>query len=649
MSTYRGRISSNRAPRAVNAPLPAVPRRPPPPGVNALLRLARRRPAALQAVGDLLSWGAAVVIAAAAADDLGSTTNLLGALRLLPVLLTAQLAIGLALNLYVRRWRHGRYEEARATVVTSLAVTGLTAVIDSTYVFDLVPVGVVLLAGVLVLPMMMATRYLAHLVDSRFEPRRPRRPLIVAGAGVGAEQVLASMLRDPANEFVPVALVDDDVRKVGHQVCGVPVVGTSDDLAEVAARFAASAVLIAIPSAEGELVRRVTVRCLDAGLEVRVLPTPRELLGTPVRSTDMRPPTSLDLLGRREIDTDLSSIAGYLTGKRVLVTGAGGSIGSELCRHLAKWGPSELILLDRDESALHAVQLSLEGRALLDKPSLVIADIRDRARIKAVFATWRPEVVFHAAALKHLPLLEMHPREAIKSNVLGTVNLLDAAVEMGVGRFVNVSTDKAADPVSILGYTKRIAERLTAAAAQRASGTYLSVRFGNVLGSRGSMLATFQAQVAAGGPITVTHPDVTRFFMTIEEAVQLLVQAGAIGRTGEALVLDMGAPVRILDVARQMISTSNAPLEIEFTGLRHGEKLHEVLWGTGEVDERPVHPLVSHVVVPPLAVADLAILEIATAPALERLALVALCGMDEVAAITGEPDSSAARPPANVS
>jgi FlaA1/EpsC-like NDP-sugar epimerase len=287
------------------------------------------------------------------------------------------------------------------------------------------------------------------------------------------------------------------------------------------------------------------------------------------------------------------------------------------------------VLLDRDESALHGAQLSMEGRALLDTPALVVADIRDRPRVHEIFARWQPEVVFHAAALKHLPLLELHPEEAIKTNDIATQHVLDAAIAHGVERFVNVSTDKAADPISILGYTKRISERLTAAAALRTRGTFLSVRFGNVLGSRGSVLTSFQAQAAAGGPITVTHPDVTRFFMTVEEAVQLLIQAGGIGRNGEALVLDMGSPVRILDVARQIAAAAPTPVSIEFTGLRFGEKLHEVLWGVDEEDARPIHPLVSHVQVPPLDPADLEPLHEAGGRAVTRLALVALCGMDE--------------------
>jgi FlaA1/EpsC-like NDP-sugar epimerase len=306
-------------------------------------------------------------------------------------------------------------------------------------------------------------------------------------------------------------------------------------------------------------------------------------------------------LGRRKIHTDLQQISEYLVNRRVLVTGAGGSIGSELCRQLVRFNPAELIMLDRDESALHEVQLSIHGRALLDTPQTVLADLRDAATMNHIFETRRPEVVFHAAALKHLPLLERYPGEAYKTNVLGTATLLNAAQKNDVKVFVNISTDKAANPISILGYSKRIAERITANfGATSAQGKYISVRFGNVLGSRGSVLLSFRDQIERGGPVTVTHKGVTRYFMTISEAVQLVIQAGAIGNSGEVLVLDMGKPVSIYDVATRLVSNSQKPVSIEIVGLRAGEKVHEELFGDGEVDTRPKHPLISHVPVIPI-------------------------------------------------
>ncbi len=324
------------------------------------------------------------------------------------------------------------------------------------------------------------------------------------------------------------------------------------------------------------------------------MPPLSEILGGKSRPSDMRDISIEDLIGRHPVDTDVKSIAGYLAGRRVLVTGAGGSIGSELCRQIVTFEPAELIMLDRDETGLQQAQLGTSGHGLLDTKDVVLADIRDADALLRVFDERRPEVVFHAAALKHLPMLEQYPDEAWKTNVLGTLNVLEAARAVGVQTFVNISTDKAANPTSVLGHSKRVAEKLTAWMAEATGFAYLSVRFGNVIGSRGSMLPTFASLIESGGPITVTHPDVTRFFMTIPEACQLVIQAGAIGRPGEVLILDMGEPVRILDVAERMIAMSGSDIEIVFTGLRDGEKLHEELIGSSEHIHRLQHPKISH-------------------------------------------------------
>jgi FlaA1/EpsC-like NDP-sugar epimerase len=391
-------------------------------------------------------------------------------------------------------------------------------------------------------------------------------------------------------------------------------------MAEVVQRYRADTVLIAIPSAGAELVREITDLVEPLNVDLKVVPPVVELFGRTVSVDDIRPLRSEDLLGRREVGIDLEAVAGYLSGRRVLVTGAGGSIGSELCRQVAKFHPAQLVMLDRDESGLHQVQLSLDGRGQLDDRNLVVADIRDLERLDEVFAEHKPQVVFHAAALKHLPLLEMHPSEALKTNIVGTYQILQIALKHGVDRLVNISTDKAADPQSVLGYSKRITERLTAAADEGAPGTFCSVRFGNVLGSRGSVLTAFEAQVAAGGPITVTHPDVTRFFMTVQEAVRLVIQAGAIDSHREVLVLDMGEPVRIADVAKRIADAAEQHISIVYTGLRPAEKLEEVLFGPGETDHRPHHPLISQAPVPPLDGSVLSLLD----PTVPRTDLIAL-------------------------
>jgi FlaA1/EpsC-like NDP-sugar epimerase len=466
-------------------------------------------------------------------------------------------------------------------------------------------------------------------VDTLRQPPPAPHPaaikIIIFGAGSAGTQLVHRLVGGDAG-YLPVALLDDDPAKRRLRVCGVPVAGDRSQLAAAAARTGATVLVIAIARADGALVRELTAAAERCGLAPKVIPSVREILTGGARIDGVRDPRISDLLGRRPIETDVAAAREHLASQRVLVTGAGGSVGSELCRQLHQLRPSQLIMLDRDESALHAVELALYGRALLDRDETVLADIRDPARVREVFERFRPDVVFHAAALKHLPLLERFPAEALKTNVWGTLTVLEAAAAVDVATFVNISTDKAAAPVSVLGYSKRIAERLTAQLATQAPGRYLSVRFGNVLGSRGSVLETLSAQVAAGGPVTVTHPEVTRYFMTAGEAVQLVVQAAVVGRGGEVLVLDMGEPVRIVDIARRLTTATGREIGIVFTGLRPGEKLAEDLRGPQEPDVRPHHPLIMQVRVPPLPPGQLAALDPGLDPAVLRAGLAACAG-----------------------
>lgn len=518
----------------------------------------------------------------------------------IPVVAAIQLGSGIATGIYLGRWKLGSFEEVAGLVRAAMLAAAFLIIIDVSTRW--IPLSVAFIAPMAALVLMGGVRYAWRLLRER--RRRPSggelARVIVFGAGEGASQVITAMLRYPESRYLPVAILDDDPRRQLLRIRGVPVMGTRERLSDVALKVEADTLLIAVPSADAATVRELSELGLGANLRVKVLPPAHELFGNEVGVGDIRPLTEADLLGRREIDLDIGAIASYLAGKRVMVTGAGGSIGSELCRQLQRFGPAELVMIDRDESALHAVQLSIDGRALLDSSDLVVCDIRDRARLERVFAEHRPHVVFHAAALKHLPLLERHPCEALQTNVWGTQHLLDVAAVVGVERFVNISTDKAADPASVLGYSKRATERLTTHADSQHGGEYLSVRFGNVLGSRGSVLTTFRSQIAAGGPVTVTDPDVTRYFMTIEEAVQLVIQAGAIGRGGEVLVLDMGEPVKIAALARQLVDQAERPIDIVYTGLRKGEKLQEILLGRNEVQHGSVHPLINHVAVEPL-------------------------------------------------
>jgi FlaA1/EpsC-like NDP-sugar epimerase len=448
--------------------------------------------------------------------------------------------------------------------------------------------------------------------------------VIVFGAGVAGAQLVHSLASQPSASYRPVAFLDDDPAKRRLRICGISVLGDRTRMAEVAAQTGATVLVIAIAQATSAVIRDLTREAERCGLIPKVIPSAAELLSGSARIEGVRDLRITDLLGRRPVTTDIDAVAEHFAGKRILVTGAGGSIGSELCRQLHGFGPAKLIMLDRDESALHAIELALHGRALLDSDRLALADIRDPERVRQVFEQHRPEIVFHAAALKHLPLLERYPAEALKSNGWGTLTVLEAAAACGVESFVNISTDKAADPVSVLGYSKRIAERLTAHMARRATGTYLSVRFGNVLGSRGSFLTSLSVQAASGGPLTVTHPRVSRYLMTAGEAVQLVLQAAVIGRDGEVLVLDMGEQIRIADIARRLAASAPGKVDVVFTGLRPGEKLTESLLGRGEMGQALYHPMIRHVAVPPLAPVFVAILDPAL-PADELRAALGRC------------------------
>jgi len=524
---------------------------------------------------------------------------LTGALLIATLAALLQAVVAQVWHLHHGRHGYGTFEDVRAVGTTVLAATAVILPVDLALTPRPVPASCTGTGALLALMAMLATRYLCrHVQERSVRPHQSAEPTLVFGAGGTGQALARALLRDPRGGYLPVGLIDDDPAKRNLRVNDLPILGTRHDIRAAAAKTGATTVVFAVANADAELIREVQAIALDAGTTFKVVPSVGELLDGRVGASDVRDLEPSDLLGRRQVDLDLEPIAGYLTGKRVLVTGAGGSIGSELCRQIQRFAPSEIMMLDRDESALHAVQLSLHGRALLDGTDLILADLRDADAIRAIFAQRDPQVVFHAAALKHLTLLERHPAEAVKTNIRGTQTVLE--MSRSVERFVNISTDKAANPTSVLGYSKRITERLTAHTASHSDGTFLSVRFGNVLGSRGSVLTAFNAQAASGGPITVTHPDVTRYFMTVQEAVQLVIQAAAIGRDGEVLVLDMGKPVRILDVAQQLARQSSRPVDIVYTGLRQGEKLHEELFDAGERDVRPFHPLVSHVDAPPL-------------------------------------------------
>ena len=525
-----------------------------------------------------------------------------------------QIVVGLLSRLYLGRAPYGSFDEVSSLVVTVLVAAVVLVAFDRTVVNrQLVPLSTPIIGSVFMVAAASTARYVLRIVRDFSERRPPTHEvsrILVFGAGDGGVQAVTAMRRDPMHRYNPVGLLDDDPRMRHRRISNVAVLGDRSALGRAAVRTGADTLLIAIPSASSELVAEIVDLVAEQAphLKINVLPSLPELIGGSIDVNDIRELSDDDIIGRRQVEIDGEIVAASVRGRRVLVTGAGGSIGSELCRQIHRYSPAALIMVDRDESALHAVQLSIEGRALLDSADLVLLDIRDAEVVEQIFAEHKPHIVFHAAALKHLSLLERHPAEAVKTNIWGTLNVLDAALRHGVDRFVNMSTDKAANPVSVLGYCKRITERLTAHVGYTSPGKYLSVRFGNVLGSRGSVLGVFQSQIAAGGPVTVTDPDVARYFMTVAEAVRLVILAGAIGESGNVMVLDMGTPVKVREVAQRLIAQSGQDIRIVYTGLRPGEKLDEDLFGAGETALPTRHPRLSLTGVPrldPARVADI--------------------------------------------
>jgi FlaA1/EpsC-like NDP-sugar epimerase len=586
--------------------------------------------AATEVSYDTAAWACGLLAAAWLTRDVPDAAMQQFGLRATAAVLLAVPGCGALAGLYRRRHQRGSLAEVIGVTAAALATFGcLTALTTLLIRGQRAPLATVAGGAIFAVLAMLGARYVLFAVRQRVRASVPSTTavrVIVFGAGAAGSQLIHSLLTQPEPQYRPVAILDDDPAKRRLRILGVPVLGDRTAMAQIAAMTSATVLVIAIARASGSAIADLTAQAERSGLVPKVVPSIAELLSGSARIEGVRDPRICDLLGRRPVQTDVASVAGRFTGKRILVTGAGGSIGSELCRQLHRFRPAELIMLDRDESALHAVQLALHGRALLDSDESVLADIRDPRRVREVFEQFRPQIVFHAAALKHLPLLERYPAEALQTNVWGTQAVLEAAAACGVESFVNISTDKAADPVSVLGFSKRAAERLTAHMAGFAAGTYLSVRFGNVLGSRGSVLTALSAQVAAGGPVTVTHPDARRYFMTADEAVQLVLQAAVIGRDGEVLVLDMGEQVRIADMARRLVASVPRQVDIVYTGLRPGEKLSEDLLGQGERDERPYHPLIRHVPVAPLPPDVVTSLDPADSSAVLRAALASCAG-----------------------
>ena len=547
------------------------------------------------------------------------------------LLLVVALKVGVFVlfGFYNHWWRYVSIRDiwsvARGVVVASLLVFVVIFLIDPVENVRL-PRSVIVVDTLLLLAFVTGTRLLARTIMERPSRRAlvtRGKEAIVVGAGDAGQLILKEMQKNRALAYTPIGLVDDDVRKKNLRIHGVRVLGTTSELPRLLGDNRPDEVIIAIPSAAGETRQRIVDACRDAGVPVKTLPAVHELItGDLNLARQLREVEVQDVLGREAVELDLASIASYLTGETVLVTGAGGSIGSELCRQIAAVGADRIVLVDSGENALVDIERELALERRYTATVAVLADAKDRAKMRRLFERVRPGVVFHAAAYKHVPLMEANPVEAVRNNVFATAVVAEVASEFRVKRFVLVSTDKAVKPKNVLGQTKALCEWIVeAAAAREENGThFISVRFGNVLGSSGSVIPLFRRQIARGGPVTVTHPEMTRYFMTIPEAVQLIIQAGAIGESGDVYVLDMGTPVRIMDLARDMIRLSGKEPErdiaIEFVGARPGEKLHEELWGDGESAAPTKHPKILRLATQPV---DPLWLEVELAQ-LERLA-----------------------------
>ena len=503
------------------------------------------------------------------------------------------------LGVHRYQWRYvGLRETTRIFAATGMAALFLLIIRFVTGYYEphvrfleniWLPIGITLIdfagAFVAIAGVRAVRRLVAERVDEKRRaaglPTGGKTKTILIGAGQAGLLVAKELSNRPDLGLKPIGFLDDDPQKVGTVLHGLRVLGTTDDLPAVCEKYRAEQALITIADAAGKEMRRIAEICRRHDIPAKVIPGIYEIVGGRVNLSRIRELKIEDLLGRAQVDLDLSAMSEQLRGKVVMVTGAGGSIGSELCRQVSRFSPARLVLLEQAENALFQIHRELEAAHPGQELVPLVADICDERRVRWAFATHRPEVVLHAAAHKHVPMMEWNPDEAVRNNVFGTVTLADAAHQHGVSMFVMISTDKAVNPTSVMGATKRVAEIYAQALARQSKTRFVTVRFGNVLGSAGSVIPIFEEQIERGGPVTVTHPEMKRYFMTIPEACQLVLQAGTMGSGGEIFILDMGEPMKIVDLARDMIElcglVPGEDIEIQFTGLRPGEKLFEEL------------------------------------------------------------------------
>ena len=502
------------------------------------------------------------------------------------------------LNLYWRDWEYASVYEVITVVKCVSAAVIVSTIAGIVWFKTLVTWQFVVVLWLLLVCAVGGVRlsmriFREYFVDSVVMENA--KPTLIVGAGAAGTLLVRQMLMHPKMRMMPVAFVDDDPEKQRKDIYGVRILGTTKDIEKIVQQMGITKVVIAMPSLPNKKLNEVYDVARKTGAECVILPNIDEVMSGNLHVQQLRNVEIEDLLGRDPVELDQTLIEKQLRGKRILVTGAGGSIGSEICRQVSSFRPKELIILGHGENSIYQLNMELLGKyAEHFRITPVIADVQDRKRIFEVMEKYRPDVVYHAAAHKHVPLMEINPREAVKNNILGTRNVAEAANHAKVKTFVMISTDKAVNPPNIMGATKRLCEMIVQDMATKSDSTkYVAVRFGNVLGSRGSVIPLFKKQIAKGGPITVTHPDIVRYFMTISEAAQLVIQAGSLARGGEIFVLDMGKPVRIVDLAKNLIRLSGYSeddIEINFTGLRPGEKMYEELLNEGEINPKQIFP-----------------------------------------------------------
>ncbi|MBS4212677.1 polysaccharide biosynthesis protein [Neobacillus rhizophilus] len=500
----------------------------------------------------------------------------------------------LVYKLHNKAWEYASVGELLTIFkVVTLAVAFTTG--TQLLIFEDINVRGLWITWVLLLLFIGGSRFSWRVFRDNFmnKPENIKRTLII-GAGSGGTMVARQLLHNQEIDLKPVAFIDDDPKKFKLDILGIPVVGNSSHIVKTVEKYKIDNIIIAIPSLSKKEINRIFDECSKTKAKTQIIPKLEDLMTGKLSVNEFRDVQVEDLLGREPVELDINSISEYVSGKTVLVTGAGGSIGSEICRQICKFNPRKIVLVGHGENSIYLIDMELRrkyGEQIEIVP--VIGDIQDRNRMFEVMGEHRPFVVYHAAAHKHVPLMEYNPREAVKNNIYGTRNVAEAADTFGVHAFVLISSDKAVNPPNVMGATKRFAELIIQSLAQQSSTKFVAVRFGNVLGSRGSVIPLFKKQIQAGGPVTVTHEDMTRYFMTIPEASRLVIQAGTLARGGEVFVLDMGEPVKIVDLAKNLIKLSGFSIEeigIRFTGLRPGEKMYEELLNANEIHPEHVFP-----------------------------------------------------------